>query len=517
MVLDRMRKPGLRPRGRRRWRARAQRQGEPCSCLRRPGGEHLPQQWPLRGFLGQKLEAAADGSCPITGGVRDARKAASAPPARARSRSTRKGIAFEFAHRARWVNSVHGCGGLDGPRGCSSLAARDAPGGGAHGSPRALGPGSRAAAGRAGGACCSPDRAHATRPGLPRHRRRRLCPARGADDLGRPPVHRAARPVHGFEWDNDINRWLAEHRSSVVTDLWLGSTVAGGLVIPAVVGVLLVAFVVSGPGSSRRSPVRDLHRVGSYRATTLVTSVTDLLSIAWRGSTRQRALPPATSRRRWRSTAACCSCSHRGSAAAGSRRSQSFSRSPWRSSSMARMYRGMHHLTDSAAGVIMGLLALGITCSARAATAAANARTPHGARAREERRRCRPRRQDDRRRARGAAPRAAGAGVEDPYWSEVPKSKCARARRACAGRRRELCSCGAATDGAAVRRRDGGEWRDDGDRPAEPRTCSPPTSGSRRTSPRRSRSAPRPNADARRRKLNGERFAVMAGAGLDAR
>jgi undecaprenyl-diphosphatase len=41
----------------------------------------------------------------------------------------------------------------------------------------------------------------------------------------------------------------------------------------------------------------------------------------------------------------------------------------------ARMYRGMHHLTDSAAGVIMGLLALGITVfAARAATAAANAR-----------------------------------------------------------------------------------------------------------------------------------------------
>src|SRR6476619_1475772 len=38
-------------------------------------------------------------------------------------------------------------------------------------------------------------------------------------------------PVHGFEkWDNDINRWLAEHRSSVPTDLsWLGSTVAGGV------------------------------------------------------------------------------------------------------------------------------------------------------------------------------------------------------------------------------------------------------------------------------------------------
>jgi membrane-associated phospholipid phosphatase len=41
----------------------------------------------------------------------------------------------------------------------------------------------------------------------------------------------------------------------------------------------------------------------------------------------------------------------------------------------ARMYRGMHHITDSAAGAVMGLLALGVlVLAARAATAAANAR-----------------------------------------------------------------------------------------------------------------------------------------------
>jgi membrane-associated phospholipid phosphatase len=41
----------------------------------------------------------------------------------------------------------------------------------------------------------------------------------------------------------------------------------------------------------------------------------------------------------------------------------------------ARMYRGMHHLTDTAAGLIMGLLALGVVVfAARTATAAANAR-----------------------------------------------------------------------------------------------------------------------------------------------
>ena len=141
-------------------------------------------------------DAASDGSCPITGvGYRDARKAASVPPARARSTSTRKGIAFEFAHRARRVNSV----AMDAADSTAHAAVLPSlpgalPGrGAARHAPRALGPGSRAAAGRAGGACCPADRRHASRPRLPRHRRRRLCPARGADDLGRSPVHRAAR------------------------------------------------------------------------------------------------------------------------------------------------------------------------------------------------------------------------------------------------------------------------------------------------------------------------------------
>ena len=107
-------------------------------------------------------------------------------------------------------------------------------------------------------------------------------------------------------------------------------------------------------------------------------------------------------------------------------------------------------------------------CSPRARRPPPRTRgTPHGARAREERRRDRPRRQDDRRRARGAAPRAAARRCRGSVLVRGAEEQVrARARRAGAGRRRGArVRVGRRRDGAAVRRRDGGEWRDDGDRP----------------------------------------------------
>jgi undecaprenyl-diphosphatase len=186
-------------------------------------------------------------------------------------------------------------------------------------------------------------------------------------------------PVHGFEkWDNDINRWLAAHRSPVLTDLsWLGSTVAGGLVIPVVVGVLFVVFVVRRAwllagftlfvicvesGSYRattlvvdrdRPPVHRLEGLdptasfpsGHIAATVALYGGLLLLLASWVG-------------RRWFSAIALA-------LAIGLTLFVGW----------ARMYRGMHHLTDTTAGVVMGLLALSImVLAARAATAAANAR-----------------------------------------------------------------------------------------------------------------------------------------------
>src|SRR5262245_22863341 len=46
------------------------------------------------------------------------------------------------------------------------------------------------------------------------------------------------------KWDEHVNDWLAAHRNSNLEHLsWIGSTVAGGLVIPAVIGFFLVTFV----------------------------------------------------------------------------------------------------------------------------------------------------------------------------------------------------------------------------------------------------------------------------------
>ena len=186
-------------------------------------------------------------------------------------------------------------------------------------------------------------------------------------------------PVHGFEkWDNDVNRWLAERRSPALTDLsWLGSTVAGGLVIPVVVGVLVVVFLLKRKWLLAAFTLFVIGvESGSYRATTLVVE-RDRPPVH-----RLEGLDPTASfpsghiaatvalygglllllsswlHRRWLSMLAVCLAIALALFVG------------W-----ARMYRGMHHITDSTAGVVMGLLALGIlVLAARAATAAANAR-----------------------------------------------------------------------------------------------------------------------------------------------
>ena len=114
----------------------------------------------------------------------------------------------------------------------------------------------------------------------------------------------------------------------------------------------------------------------------------------------------------------------------------------------------------------------------------------------------------------------ARAGVADPIWYEVPKSKKApkRARAGARRRRRPRVRLGRRRHGAALHRRARRlrRRRSRSSRPG-PRTCSRRTSGSRRTSPRRSRIGLH---GARRRStsavINGEHFAVMAGAGFDA-
>ena len=184
---------------------------------------------------------------------------------------------------------------------------------------------------------------------------------------------------HGVEkWDNDVNRWLAERRDSTLTDLsWIGSTLAGGLVIPVVVGILVVAFLL------RRKWLLATFTLfviavesGSYRATTLIV---------------ERDRPPVHRLEGLDPTASFPS-GHIAATVAlyGGLLLVLSSRigRRWFSAlalivtlalvlfvGWARMYRGMHHLTDIAAGVLVGVLALAITLfAARVATAAATQR-----------------------------------------------------------------------------------------------------------------------------------------------
>ena len=72
--------------------------------------------------------------------------------------------------------------------------------------------------------------------------------------------------------DERISRWLERERTPTLVDLsWIGSTLAGGVVIPVLVGCLLVLFLVF---RHWRLAAFTLFVIcvesGTYRATTLV-------------------------------------------------------------------------------------------------------------------------------------------------------------------------------------------------------------------------------------------------------
>ena len=186
-------------------------------------------------------------------------------------------------------------------------------------------------------------------------------------------------PAGGFErWDNGVNRWLAERRDGTLTDLsWVGSTFAGGLVIPLVVGICLVVFLLKRRWLLAAFTLFVICvESGTYRATTLVVERDRPPVERLEGLDPTASFPSGHSAatvalyggllfllaswagRRWTwVTAVCLTIGF--ALFVG-----------W-----ARTYRGMHHVTDIAAGVVMGCLALALTVfAARVATAAANAR-----------------------------------------------------------------------------------------------------------------------------------------------
>ena len=142
---------------------------------------------------------------------------------------------------------------------------------------------------------------------------------------------------------------------------------------------------------------------------------------------------------------------------------------------ISRMYRGMHHPLDVAGGVVVGVAAVIVVVFAcRTAGAAAELRS---GRTRDEGRRHRALRQDARRRAPRAPPRARSRGRRRPVLvrgAEEPQGARRRSKRALEGGRRARLRLGRRRHGAALRRRARRLERaaSRSSRPA-PRTCSP--------------------------------------------
>jgi undecaprenyl-diphosphatase len=186
-------------------------------------------------------------------------------------------------------------------------------------------------------------------------------------------------PLGGLEdSDDDISQWLADHRSPGQEHLsWIGSTLAGGLVIPAVIGLCLMFFLVT-----RRWLLAGFVlfvvalESGTYRATSLIVE-RDRPHVERLESLPVNASYPSGH------TAASIALYGGLLLLLASRIDNLAVRIfallvgvaiplfvGW-----SRMYRGMHHLTDVGAGVLMGLAALAILVFvARASRAAAQRR-----------------------------------------------------------------------------------------------------------------------------------------------
>lgn len=186
-------------------------------------------------------------------------------------------------------------------------------------------------------------------------------------------------PIGGLaEWDTDLNRRMAEARTAFTEDLsWVGSTLSGGHVIPFVIGLLLVVFAIRRQWLLAVYPLfLILVESGTYRATTLFVE-------------RER---PPVERLEGLPVDASYPSGHTAASLAlyggllllGA----SWVRRTWFTVLAAaltiaivafvgwsRMFRGMHHLTDTIAGVCIGLAAIAVVVfAARAATAAARNR-----------------------------------------------------------------------------------------------------------------------------------------------
>jgi undecaprenyl-diphosphatase len=179
------------------------------------------------------------------------------------------------------------------------------------------------------------------------------------------------------EADEDFSQWLADNRSPTQEDIsWVGSTLAGGHVIPAVLGIGLVTFLIMRRWLLAAFVVLVVAlESGTYRVTSLIVE-------------RQR---PDVERLEGLPVDASYPSGHTAAAVAMYGGILLLVASRFHNTAVrvltlvlgvgiplfvgwARMYRGMHHLSDVVAGLLMGLGAVTLLVFAARASRAASER-----------------------------------------------------------------------------------------------------------------------------------------------
>jgi undecaprenyl-diphosphatase len=185
-------------------------------------------------------------------------------------------------------------------------------------------------------------------------------------------------PLGGLEEaDEDFSQWLADNRSPMQEDLsWVGSTLAGGHVIPAVLGIGLITFLIMRRWLLAAFVVLVVAlESGTYRVTSWIVE-------------RQR---PDVERLESLPVDASYPSGHTAAAVAMYGGILLLVASQLHNTAVrvvtvvlgvgiplfvawARMYRGMHHFSDVVAGLLMGLGAVTILVFAARASRAASER-----------------------------------------------------------------------------------------------------------------------------------------------
>ncbi len=175
--------------------------------------------------------------------------------------------------------------------------------------------------------------------------------------------------------DERISRWLERERTETLIDLsWIGSTLAGGVVIPVLVGSLLVVFLAFRHWRLAAFTLFVIGvEAGAYRATTLVVH-RDRPDVE-----RLEGLPVEASFPSGHTAAAVALLGGLLLVLASRIENVALRSAIWIAAIAipalviwSRMLRGMHHATDVTAGTLMGVGALVIVVfAARAAGAAA--------------------------------------------------------------------------------------------------------------------------------------------------